>query len=165
MPRPMRPGSATGSVCVATRWSACRPRPSGICCAGEYRHRILGGRDFPIAARRSAVVVTELFRSAAARRGQTLGACRTCWATYSSGRKTGTPLTKRRMLLIRSGRRPEGSGCCAAGRGSTVRGLPRRLRNGLPPDVRSVNIGFRVCRGSPIEPLATAPLDAGPLQR
>ena len=38
-------------------------------------------------------------------------------------------------------------------------------RYSSPPGNRYDSIGFRVCRGSPIEPLATAPLDAGPLKR
>ena len=38
-------------------------------------------------------------------------------------------------------------------------------RDLLPPGYRLNHIGFRVCRGSPIELLATAPLNTGPPQR
>lgn len=38
-------------------------------------------------------------------------------------------------------------------------------RNDYYPDDRKNSIGFRVCRGSPIEPLATALLNAGPSKR
>ena len=38
-------------------------------------------------------------------------------------------------------------------------------RFNIPPGVRNYDIGFRVCRGSPIELLATAPLNTGPPQR
>lgn len=49
-------------------------------------------------------------------------------------------------------------------RGGSWDDLPRGCRAArrvVPPVIRYDNIGFRVCRGSPIEPLATAPLDAG----
>jgi hypothetical protein len=36
-------------------------------------------------------------------------------------------------------------------------------RNDNAPDDRLNFIGFRVCRGAPIEPLRAAPLDTGPL--
>ena len=39
------------------------------------------------------------------------------------------------------------------------------LRNGVPPDYRDDDVGFRVCRGSPIEPPETAPPDTGPPKR
>ena len=39
---------------------------------------------------------------------------------------------------------------------------PTRLQQ--PPGFPLRHLGFRVCRGFPIEPLATAPLDAGPLK-
>ncbi|MCP5234026.1 MAG: SUMF1/EgtB/PvdO family nonheme iron enzyme, partial [Zoogloeaceae bacterium] len=39
------------------------------------------------------------------------------------------------------------------------------FRDFFPPDFRNYFFGFRVCRGSPIEPLATAPLNTGPPQR
>ena len=38
-------------------------------------------------------------------------------------------------------------------------------RNDNARDNRENNIGFRVCRGAPIEPLGAAPLDTETLQR
>jgi formylglycine-generating enzyme required for sulfatase activity len=54
-------------------------------------------------------------------------------------------------------------------RGGAWFGFPRGCRaanrSDDAPDVRSVGIGFRVCRGAPIEPPGAAPLDTVPLPR
>jgi formylglycine-generating enzyme required for sulfatase activity len=49
--------------------------------------------------------------------------------------------------------------------GGDARILRAAFRFGNRPDFRFDDIGFRVCRGSPIEPLATGALDAGSLGR
>ena len=45
--------------------------------------------------------------------------------------------------------------------GSGPRYCRAAYRDGLPPDYRFLLIGFRVCRGAPIEPPGAAPLDTG----
>jgi formylglycine-generating enzyme required for sulfatase activity len=56
--------------------------------------------------------------------------------------------------------------CCAAGRGTITRGYCRAAnRSGNAPDCRGGYIGFRVCRGAPIEPLRAAPLNTVTLKR
>jgi formylglycine-generating enzyme required for sulfatase activity len=54
-------------------------------------------------------------------------------------------------------------------RGGSWGGYPWRCRAAdrldFAPDDRFNFIGFRVCRGAPIEPLGAAPLDTVPLPR
>ena len=84
-----------------------------------------------------------------------------CWISLATSGNGASTNTNSRIGPGSMARRP---GCCAAGRGTTVRGLPRRSPR------QPARLPFQRHRLSgvswfPIEPLATAPLDTGPPQR
>jgi formylglycine-generating enzyme required for sulfatase activity len=62
-----------------------------------------------------------------------------------------------------------GSGQYRVLRGGAWNHIPRRCnaasRFGFYADYRSFDVGFRVCRGAPIEPPGAAPLNTGPVER